>query len=148
MRGIDISHYQGKIDFSKVDTDFVIMKATQGILFVDSKLQANRTGFSHKQLGFYHFADGGSPVNEARHFVKTIGEVTNEWLVLDWEIQHNDTVNWCLQWLREVEKLTGKKPLIYLNQATVKKYDWSLVAKDYGLWVARYGLNTGTIPTL
>jgi len=145
---VDISHHNGKIDFSKVDAELVIMKATQGTMFVDSMLQVNREGFAHVKQGFYHFANGGSPFNEAAHFVKTIGEIRDEILVLDWEIQHNDTVNWCLQFLQEVERLTSKKPLIYLNQATVKKYDWSSVSKRYGLWIARYGLNTGTVPTI
>ena len=36
MRGIDISNWQSGINISKLDIDFCICKATEGLNFVDS----------------------------------------------------------------------------------------------------------------
>ena len=50
-----------------------------------------------------------------------------------------DVVSWCKAWLERVEQQLKCKPLIYLNQALIKKYDWKPVADSgYGLWVAAY----------
>ena len=149
MLGVDLSHWN-KVDWKKLSkhTSFAIIKATQGISFVDPEFKNNQRLARKYQvpLGYYHFASGyASPKQEAEHFIKTIGDLEiGELLTLDWEIQHHNPVQWCLQFLEEVEKMTNVKPLIYLNVATLKRYDWSPVAKnDNGLWIAYYGWNFG-----
>ena len=139
--GIDVSHHN-IIDWKKVNTDFVIMKATQGVLFVDSELKTNREGSKNIQQGFYHFADGGDWKKEAKHFLETIGKVKNEWLVLDWEIDHESPVEWCSGFLSYVEKKTGIRPFLYTNEARVLRYNWEPCTK-YPLWIAKYGTNNG-----
>ena len=148
MKGLDISHWQGNINWDKISSkiDFVIIKATQGSYFVDNKLARNVSGArkAGKLVGFYHFADGGNAKKEAQHFYKYAKPQKGELIVLDWEIQHRKTVEWCLEFLQEAEKLFGFKPLIYLNQATLLRYNWNPVVKnDNGLWIAKYGWNTG-----
>ena len=70
MNGIDISNHQASMDLAKVidttGTDFVILKASEGISFVDRYCDrfyriAQEKG---KQLGFYHFAR--SELNSAK----------------------------------------------------------------------------------
>ena len=60
LHGIEISHYQEKIDYSLIpDTvDFVYIKASQGVLYSDPHLAANTAGCLGHSLthGFYHFA--------------------------------------------------------------------------------------------
>ena len=74
LKGIDISKWQTGIDLSKVDCDFVIVKATEGIGYVDRKCdsfyqQAKRLG---KKLGFYHFArPRNDAVRENNQWIKT-----------------------------------------------------------------------------
>ena len=56
MNGIDISNWQAGIDVSKVPSDFVICKATQGTSYVSPDCdrayqQAKKAG---KCLGVYH----------------------------------------------------------------------------------------------
>lgn len=56
LNGIDISGWQGDIDLSKLNFDFVIVKATEGTGYVnpycDKKVQqAIKLG---KKWGFYH----------------------------------------------------------------------------------------------
>lgn len=153
LKGIDISRYQSNIDLSKIDTDFVIVKATEGVGYTDKycdKLyqQAKKLG---KKLGVYHFARpdlGNSAVEEADYFIKeTKGYHKEAILILDWEPQGNSIANtgWAKGWLDRVYEKTGVKPLIYMSASVVRAYDWSkVVAGDYGLWIANYGSNNGT----
>lgn len=151
LKGIDISKWQAGIDLSKIDTDFVICKATEGVGYTDKycdKLyqQAKKLG---KKLGVYHFARpdlGNTAIAEADYFVKeTLGYHKEAILVLDWERGNLKNVTWAKQWLDRVYEKTGVKPLIYMSASVMRSADWSSVVKaDYGLWVANYGSNNGT----
>lgn len=151
LKGIDISKYQSNIDLSKIDTDFVIVKATEGVGYTDKccdKLyqQAKKLG---KKLGVYHFARpdlGNTAIAEADYFVKeTLGYHKEAILVLDWERGNLKNVTWAKQWLDRVYEKTGVKPLIYMSASVMRSADWSSVVKaDYGLWVANYGANNGS----
>lgn len=150
MKGIDVSHWQGGIDWKKVASsgvEFAIMKASEATGFVDSRLSYNKKEARKNGIlcGFYHFARGGNVKDEVEHFLDTVGDLREgELLVLDWEIQHTNTVNWCLEFLQRVEEEVGFKPIIYLNKATLRAWDWSsVVENDNGLWIASYSLNTG-----
>jgi GH25 family lysozyme M1 (1,4-beta-N-acetylmuramidase) len=145
IKGIDISKWQGKIDYSKVkkSTNFVIIKATEGFGYTDPKFKANQKGFRSVKmpLGYYHYARpdlGNSPEKEADWFIKTIGKLEKgEVLALDYEVSYKDPVNWCKGFLDRVKEKTGVKPLLYINLSTNNKYNWSKVVKgDYGLWLA------------
>ena len=145
IKGIDVSKWQGNIDFSKVksSTNFVIMKATEGYGYTDPKFKDNQKGFRNTgiAMGYYHFARpdlGNTPEKEADWFVKIIGALkSGEILALDYEVNYSDPVNWCKKFLDRVKAKTGVKPLLYINLATNNKYDWSSVVKgDYGLWLA------------
>lgn len=151
LKGIDISKWQAGIDLSKIDTDFVICKATEGVGYTDKycdKLyqQAKKLG---KKLGVYHFARPdlrNTAIAEADWFVReTKGYHKEAILILDWESGDLDNVTWAKQWLDRVYEKTGVKPVIYMSASVMSSYDWSSVANaDYGLWVANYGSNNGT----
>ena len=151
LKGIDISHHQSGIDLSKIDTDFVICKATEGVGYTDNCCdkfyqQAKKLG---KKLGVYHFARPdlrNTAKAEADWFVsQTKGYHKEAILILDWESGDLSNVTWAKQWLDRVKELTGVKPLIYMSASVMRSNDWSSVVKaDYGLWVASYGTNNGT----
>lgn len=151
LKGIDISHHQSGIDLSKIDTDFVICKATEGVGYTDNCCdkfyqQAKKLG---KKLGVYHFARPdlrNTAKAEADWFVsQTKGYHKEAILILDWESGDLSNVTWAKQWLDRVKELTGVKPLIYMSASVMRSNDWSSVVKaDYGLWVANYGTNNGT----
>ena len=150
LKGIDISKWQAGIDLSKIDTDFVICKATEGVGYTDKCCDkfyqsAKKAG---KKLGVYHFARpdlGNSAIDEADYFLKeTTGYHKEAILVLDWESGNLKDVNWAKQWLDRVYEKTGVKPVIYMSASVMSSADWSSVANaDYGLWVANYGSNNG-----
>ena len=154
MNGIDVASYQSTIVPSKLTTtDFVIVKFTQGTHYLNPYADRQYGGAKSagKLLGAYHYAEGGSAKAEAQYFVKTLGSRIGECiLALDWEGMQNPTfssgkdVTWCLTWLNEVYRLTGSRPLIYMSKSVCRKYDWSAVAQNYGLWCAQYGSNNRT----
>lgn len=151
IKGIDISHWQGDrgdIDWKKVKKNgylFAFIKATESTNFLDPKYRDQVGGARDAGVlvGHYHFARGGDPIKEADFFLsQVINPIEGEAVILDWEIQHADPAKWCLTWLKRVEERLGFKPIIYLNESTVKSVDWTDVAKgNYGLWIAKYGNN-------
>lgn len=144
LNGFDISAWQRGIDTAAVPADFVIIKATEGLDYVNGDCdrayqQAKAAG---KKLGVYHFADGNSSgAAEADYFVDNIaGYIGEAILVLDWET-HAVTrgPGYAKEFLDRVQARTGIKPMIYMSGSVVNEWDWSaVVAGDYGLWVAYY----------
>ena len=150
MKGIDVSHWQDGINLSIVPCDFVIIKATQGTKFVDPCCNkfyqtAKEAG---RKLGVYHFADGkSSGTAEADHFIKKVkGYIGEAILVLDWEADAlKKGVSYAKEFLDRVFEVTGVRPLIYMSKSVCREYDWSsVVAANYGLWMAQYANNERT----
>lgn len=143
LKGIDISNWQKDIDLSKINADFVIPKATEGVKYADPFMNGflDKSIKLGKKVGAYHFArpEWNSSDAEARFFVDRvknyIGKVV---LVLDWESDGKANVAWAKRWLDTVYSLTGVRPIIYMSESVTKQFNWSSVSKDYGLWVARY----------
>ena len=150
LKGIDISHHQRGITTFGNDVDFVIIKATEGVGYVDDQCDrlyqlAKKQG---KLLGVYHFARpdlNNSAIAEADFFVKNIqGYIKEAILVLDWESGYLGNVAWAKAFLDRVKEKTGVKALLYASRSPINSFNWSsVVAGDYGLWVADYGANTG-----
>lgn len=150
LKGIDISHHQNGINIGATGVDFVICKATEGNGYVDPCCdkfyqEAKKCG---KKLGVYHFARpdlGNSAVVEADWFVQNIqGYIKEAMLVLDWESGNLNNPTWVKTFCDRVYSKTGVKPVVYMSANPANSYDWSsVVAGDYGLWIASYGKNTG-----
>jgi len=146
--GNDISVYQGTVDWPtyKNNSNFVIIKASEGKSLIDPWFGGNRKGARDNNLprGFYHFARpdyGNLPEDEAKFFCSLIdGDPIRdgELLMLDFEVQFHDSVNWAKAWLDYVSNhFGGVKPLFYSYQSMIKEFDWSVVANNgYGLWIA------------
>lgn len=145
MKGIDVSHWQGDIDWGSVKTDFAFMKVSEGTGFFDEKFVKNKKEARDRGIlcGYYHFARANDPVEEADWFISNVGDIKKgELVALDYEIYTlNDPSDWCRKWLDRVESKLGFKPLLYTYDALLKKYNWSKVSDgNFGLWAARYGL--------
>lgn len=145
LEGIDISHYQTGLSIAKADPAFAIMKATEGTSYVDPTCDGFVTQCKNAGVlyGVYHFAHSGSDA-EADWFIKnTKGYHGKGVLVLDWEADAvGKGVSAAKNFLDRVYDKTGVRPLIYMSQSVTQSYDWSAVAKNYGLWVARYGTDS------
>lgn len=150
LNGIDISAWQRGIDVTAVPCDFVIIKATEGLDYVNDDCdrvyqQAKSAG---KKLGVYHFATGNSSgTQEADYFLSHVeGYVGESMLILDWEANAvNRGVGYAKEFLDRVYSRTNVKPVIYMSGSVENGHNWSsVVAGDYGCWIAYYynGYNT------
>lgn len=141
MNGIDISNWQKGLDLSAIsgNIDFVIVKATEGIGYVDKSCD----GFFQKALqlgkkvGFYHFARNNDAAAEAQFFYdNTKGYVHLGIPVLDWEV--DQSVSWVNKFVEKYHELTGVWPWIYANPWRFKQ---GTVNENCGRWVAGYPKN-------
>ncbi len=149
MNGIDVSNWQRGINVTQMhDVEFVIAKATEGTGYVnpDCDRVYHDAMNSGKKTGVYHFARQGDAIAQAKYFVDHIsGYIGQSVLLLDYESSAVDQgVGWAKDWLDAVYNMTGVKPVIYMSNSVVHKYDWTKVAKNYSLWNAGYyaGYNT------
>lgn len=145
MNGIDISMWQRDINLSAVKADFVIVKATEGIGYVDKTCDKffQKALSLGKKIGFYHFArptKNNDPVREADFFYENCkGYFGKAIPILDWEAENKQNVAYAKAWLDRVYQRSGVKPVIYMSESVANAYNWSSVANaDYGLWVAKY----------
>ena len=145
INGIDISSWQRDINLSAVKADFIIVKATEGIGYVDKSCDMlfQKALSLGKKLGFYHFARptaNNDPIREADFFYENCkGYFGKAIPILDWEAENKQNVAYAKAWLDRVYQRSGVKPVIYMSESVVNSYDWSSVANaDYGLWVAKY----------
>ena len=159
--GIDVSHWQGAIDWTQVRNDgisFAIMKASQGVDYTDPTFYTNI--FSSRAAGItagvYHFAEPGEndPIAEADHFVSVAGNYMSLGYirpVLDLESGQFDLDRtalsaWVHAFMGEVKAQTGVEPLIYCNYTFAANYLDESVSK-YDLWFARFTDDPTTPPT-
>lgn len=153
VHGIDVSWYQGKIDWMKVtrmeDDDvrvhFSFIKATEGILLADRRFQHNWRESAEAGIirGAYHyFKPNKSGYWQARFFLQTVSFKSGDLLpVVDVEERGRESraefqANLKL-FLEEVEEKLGVKPIIY----TGYKFHEDYLAGDfegYPLWIAHY----------
>lgn len=137
---IDVSVYQGDIDYSQVTQSIIMMKASEGNTILDSKLFENYDNAKHKNgkaVGMYHFARGNDPVSEANWFYNCCQPLEQfDVFCLDWEINANDPVGWCIAFVNRIHDLTNVWPMIYMDLSRLNGYDWSPVLANCGLWIA------------
>lgn len=148
MNGVDIAGYQKGIDTYSLSADFVIIKATEGVQGTiynpDYRSMADDAIRSGKLIGFYHYANGGDPSDEADSFFNAIKDYKGKAIAcLDWEAAGNPAfcsgldVQWCKSFLDRLADIFGGTPLLYTSKGICNTYDWSPCAK-YPLWGAEY----------
>jgi len=139
MRGIDISGHQTGLDFNKIFTDIVIIKATEGETYINPllKMQYSKARAKGFKVGFYHFLRTNNPIDEAKHFLKTIEGLKSDCkYIIDCESEPNGA---SLRVRKFADYLIskGKEPALYTGLSFYKDEMTSIV-KDLPLWVAAY----------
>ena len=150
-RGIDISEWQGNIDFEAVRNsgiEVVYIKSSEGTNYIDHYFEANYRGAKEAGLkvGFYHFVTARSveeAEEEARFFARVIsGKEIDLRLAMDFESfgdlnvsEINDISEVFLQTLEEV---TGENVVIYSDASNARNVFSRQLAKSYPIWVAEY----------
>ena len=143
MNGIDISGNQRGIDLSGVPCDFVIVKATQGMTFVNPEFhkqigQAEQLG---KFIGVYHYANGTDINTQVDHFIDIVRPyIGKAILVVDWEGYQNTKFSdykFCEQMLVMIHEKTGVKPFLYMSKSVARQYKWE-IGRQFPFWCAQY----------
>jgi lysozyme len=149
LTGIDVSHFQGRVDWPAVwgaGCAFAFAKATEGAGLTDPFFAANWAGMKAAGLarGAYHFFRAGQDAaQQAAHFLSTVQFAAGDLPpVLDIEVNDGVTgpalVGGVQTWLDAVEAAAGVTPIIYTNTPF-----WDAHFNDqfsnYPLWIAHYG---------
>ena len=143
---IDVSSWQTGINVTTSGAQIVVAKATEGIGYVnpDCDRVVQDALAAGQGVGVYHFAHTeNNALSEANYFIDNTRGYIGKGIVpiLDWEPSAPWDTGWALTWLRTVEAAWCTKPIIYMIQSTENSYNWdSVVAGDYGLWIAAYTL--------
>jgi lysozyme len=155
IHGIDISHYQGTIDWDKLrlamiqrcPVRFVFIKSTEGKGHLDENFKENfrlakENGFLR---GAYHFwSNKSSAKSQADYFIKNVhleeGDLPP---VLDVESFPQDASveefqEEILLWLQTMEKRYHVKPIIYTYYKFKERYLSDSRFNDYPYWIAHY----------
>ncbi|MEV7075513.1 lysozyme [Streptomyces sp. NPDC093990] len=170
-RGHDVSSHQKNVDWRKARAKgarFVYVKATESTDYRNPRFGQQYNGAREAGIirGTYHFAlpDRSSGRAQAAYFVRNGGAWSADgWTLppaLDVEYNPYDRKHKCyglsrarmVGWIRsfseEVERLTGRRPVIYTTA-----HWWNACtggsgafAGDHALWMARYGSDPGALP--
>jgi len=170
VKGIDVSKWQGKIDWAKVKADgvtFAIIKAAGRSIYTDElypdpKFQENIEGALQNgiQVGVYFFSQAITPqeaLEEASYILSLIKPYKLTYpVVFDWETSAGwrsyvhipkDTMNQIAYTFCDLVKSSGYTPMIYGNTWDLaNRYNTTELSSKYKIWIARYSdkyKNTG-----
>ena len=158
IRGIDISHYQGDIDWDllqnamieKCPLRFILIKATEGTTRIDPKFkdnfaQALEYGFIR---GAYHFYSTKSEAREQAYFFLKHVHLQEGDLPPVLDVEHKpknksveDFQRDILTWLHIVEDKYHVKPIIYTYYKFKTLYLNTEVFDDSPYWIAHYSVD-------
>ncbi|MBC8535265.1 GH25 family lysozyme [Feifania hominis] len=153
-RGIDVSEWQGSIDFARVrdaGIEIVYIRAGAGGDYADPDFRTNyeNAKAAGLKIGFYHYVTARSSAEaeqQARYFVSLIGGTVPDCrLAMDFEtfgsLSREQTNEIALVFLETVEQLTGKSTVVYTDAYNARAV-WNDAVAERPLWVAQYGVDT------
>jgi GH25 family lysozyme M1 (1,4-beta-N-acetylmuramidase) len=165
--GVDVSHYQGVVNWTEVASKayrFTFAKATEGTTLVDATYPVNRAGAEGMgmRFGAYHFgrpagsgpaAVDASAIAQADFFVDTAQPQAGELPpVLDLEVTGGlgsaALQQWAQAWLDEVKARTGVNGFIYASPDFWKNKlgnTSSFALGGFRLWVAHWTKNAAPL---
>ncbi len=150
IRGVDVSAYQGEIDWqilSQQGISFAFIKATEGSKYVDPRFSYNweQAGKTDLRVGAYHFFSFDSAAQtQAANFIQTVPPMPGMLPpVIDVELYgekkstppDRETVLPELKlMLAQLEEAYGVKPIIYATMTAYQLYLADNLA-EYDIWI-------------
>jgi lysozyme len=149
VKGIDVSHHQGDIDWNKVAGEgiqFVYIKATEADDFIDKKFKSNWGGAKNEGIktGSYHFYSLAYPgAVQAKNFISVVPTTTDQLPpAIDLEYVGNSKQRPAKEefqvelneFIFQIEKHYGQQPILY---TTYDFYDDYLGPEfgQYRIWI-------------
>lgn len=149
VRGIDVSEYQGKIDWDTISNQglkFAYIKATEGSKYTDKQFKSNweYANKTNMKIGAYHFLSFDSDgATQADNFIKNVPEISGLPPAVDIELYgkykkdnpSKQKVHKVLNsYLNKVENYYKVKPVLYFTEKSFKLY-YDDEYSDYMVWV-------------
>ncbi|KAH9074239.1 glycoside hydrolase family 25 protein [Lactarius deliciosus] len=162
-QGVDVSHFQGSIDWNAMAANgvsFAYIKATEGTTFKDSMFSTNYIGATDVGIirGGYHFAhpDTSDGATQANFFLANGGGWSGDGITLPGAIDleagcygltASEMVSWIGDFSDTYLSATGRSPAIYTttswwNQCTGGSADFGANP----LWLAEWAPSMGPLP--
>ncbi len=151
LNGIDVSEFQGNIDFNAVKNDgidIVYIRSSASFSYVDSQFKNNyeKAKNANLKIGFYHYVTARTKEEaetQARFFASVIKNTSPDCLLaMDFErfpdLTKEEINSISLAFLSTLEEVTSKKALIYSDAYNADNTFNAELFKDYPLWVAQY----------
>lgn len=151
-QGIDVSRWQGNINFKKVKNDgieIVYIKASEGRTYIDPYFEQNYNNAKANNLnvGFYHYLTAttiSSAQAQADFFASVIeGKEVDCKLAMDYEEFFGESKNEineiALAFITRLKQMTGKDVIAYSNLNNVRNTFDDNIASASKLWLAYYG---------
>ncbi len=149
--GIDISHHQGTIDWSKMvgekRPDFVFLKATEGTHFTDSEFEDYRESLDRLSIPYaaYHFMRfNKNGKDQANYFLRKAQPQKGQLIpVVDIEYQRHLYTDEIAQrnidlFMETIRSAIGVYPIVYCEEKYYHKYLKAKYEKKIILWIANY----------
>lgn len=149
-QGLDISTYQGQVDFTQVKEagyQGIYIRAGEGDELVDPRFQENYQGASGVglPLGFYFYVTATNITQaeaQAQRFATLISGMDYQLRpAMDFEsfgsLSQEETNQIALAFLEELSTKTGVTPVLYSDASNVETR-WDTCLSTYPLWVADY----------
>jgi lysozyme len=151
--GVDVSHYQGHIDWYRLKTAgvrFAYIKATEGSHYVDKAFGENWQGAKDAGIarGAYHVFTTSSNVDDQisnfQNAIAAAGEKGELPSALDLEVSFvskedvNAAKNDVTKWLQTVQKDEKKPPVVYGSLSLFNNYFAGTSLSKMPVWLAEY----------
>lgn len=144
IHGIDISHHQIRINWSKVDKKykFVLIKATEGKDFLDKDFSYNwnKAQLNGFKVGAYHFFSmRSSGIRQAQYYISKVPKVNDSFPpIIDVEVsskyKKEEVISELKNMIERLEKYYGKKVIIYVDYKSYKNFIENEL-KDNPIWI-------------
>ncbi|MCA9650027.1 MAG: glycoside hydrolase family 25 protein [Myxococcales bacterium] len=159
LMGIDVSYYQGDIDWNAVAADgvtFAWVRVSHSLQFFDPQFEANLAGAraAGVHTGVYqYFEPSEDPVAQADLLLESMGPLLPGDMPPMIDVESQDPVaagayvDAIQAWIDRIEEVTGVQPFIYTGY-----YYWndnvggSGQFASYPLWIANYNAGCPLIP--
>jgi len=150
-QGIDVSEWQGNIDFEAVKNagiDTVYIRSSEGNDYIDHYFESNyqKAREAGLRIGFYHYVTA-TTVQEGREQARFFASVISSKeidlrLAMDFESFGNlsvEEINDISEaFLTTLEEVTGKEVVIYSDASNARNIFSRELAESYPIWVAEY----------
>jgi lysozyme len=143
----DISHWEAHFDIDTYECPILLNKCSDGLKFVDKTHALRKRLCEEKGIVYsgYHFFECEMDAEKQATFYKISHGEFKYNPILDFETNgsqnEKDLKNHkedCLVFLKCIEKLSGKKPIIYTGLSLAKFLNLDSRFAEYPLWIAAY----------